>query len=367
MHRKTEFSGGPMSEKVYIVAEIGINFNGSFDNCIRLINVAADAGCDAVKLQFFRAKAMYPKSAGRLDWKDSRGEYSYDIYDAVESFELPEKWIDGIIEHCGKSAIDLWSSVFDIEGADLLAGKGLKGLKLSSYVITHLPLIEHCAAKGLPLFLSTGGADLGETEAAVNTVLQHHRNVVVMHCSIKYPTALSECNMGVIKTFTYAFPGIPVGYSDHTAEVSDAPVQAVYLGAAAIEKHITLDKEMEGPDHFFALEPHELTRMVADVRQAERDRAHGNFRIDPLIYGSTSKTIYPHERYLREFAFMTLFAKRDIKRGETIRPSDVAVLRPGKKKHGLDPKYLTLFSKYAVTAKEDIFFEDPITWEVILR
>lgn len=351
---------------VYIIAEIGINFNGSFENCIRLIDVAAEAGCDAVKFQFFRAKTLYAKSAGKLDWKDSIGEYSYDIYEAVERVELPEKWIDGIIGHCGKNALDLLSSVFDIEGADLLAGKGLKGIKLSSYVITHLPLIEHCAAKGLPLFVSTGGAKLGEVEAAVDTILSHHNHVVLMHCSIKYPTELSECNMGVIDTFTRAFPGVSVGYSDHTREVSDAPVQAVYLGAVAIEKHITLDKGMPGPDHFFALEPHELKRMVADIRCAERDQLSGNIRIAPLIYGSTARKIYSHEKYLREFAFMCLFAGRTIRKGEVMTVSDIAILRPGTKRRGLDPSCLELFMNNTVTAKRDIAFEDPITWDAIL-
>ncbi|WP_420265544.1 N-acetylneuraminate synthase family protein [Candidatus Magnetominusculus dajiuhuensis] len=351
--------------RVYVIAEIGINHNGSYENCIKMVDAAAEAGCDAVKLQFFRAKNLYPKSAGELDWKDSKGEYSYSIYGAVKGFEFPDSWIDELLWYCRSKEIELLSSASDPYGVDILLSKGLRKIKLTSYTITNTVLIEHCAKTGVPIIMSTGGATIGEIEAAIEIVTKYHNKLSLLHCSIQYPTALSDCNLGVIKTLQYAFPGFPVGYSDHTMEAIEAPVQAVYLGARIIEKHITLDKAMDGPDHFFALEPYELMAMVAAIRQAESDYERGTFSIDKVIYGSTAKTVYQHEKYLRDFAFMKLFANRDIQQGQSIGAEDISILRPGKKRHGLDPVYLKLFEEFDIKAKKLISFEDPITWDLI--
>lgn len=354
------------SDHVYVIAEVGINHNGSYDNCLKLIDAAVDADCDAVKLQFFKARDLYPRSAGQLDWKDAENEYSYDIYRAAESFEMPETWIGRLVAYCESKNIELLASAFDLKGFDFLAGKGIKKIKLASYVITNIPLLEHCAKRGLPIYLSTGGARLGETEEAVNTVLSYNDRLTILHCSLQYPTALRDCNLGVIETLRLAFPGAAVGYSDHTMEISEAPVQAVYLGATVVEKHITLDKKMQGPDHFFALEPLELKRMVDDTRRAEQDRKSGCFEINRLIYGNTAKLTYSHEEYLRGFAYMWLYAGRDIKKGEKITAADISILRSGRKEHGLAPRFLKFFEEFTITAKDDIRREDPITWNSIL-
>ena len=352
--------------RTFIIAEIGINFNGSLENCFKMIDAAVDSGCDGAKFQLFSAKNLYPKSAGKLDWKDVGKEYSYDIYDAVKKFELPVEWIDKLIAYCKKKDIEFMASVFDIEGLNLMVEKGMKIIKLSSYTITNIPLIEAAAKTELPIIMSTGGATIGETEEAVNSVLKYHNDLTILHCSIQYPTNLKDVNMGVLDTFSKVFPNIKRGYSDHTVEPSDASVQAVFLGATAIEKHITLDKNMDGPDHFFALEPNELKKMVEDIREAEIAYKKNDFEIDKGIYGDTQKVCREHEQYLRDFCYMTLFSKKDIKKGELINSEDITILRPGKKGKGLEPKYLELFSKYKISAKKDIFFEDPISWESIL-
>lgn len=351
---------------VYIIAEIGINFNGSLENCYKMIDAAAEAGCDCAKFQFFSASGLYPISAGKLDWKDDKKEYSYDIFEAVRSFELPPEWLGGLIAYCDSKNIEFMASVFDEDGLNYLISKGLKKVKLSSYTITNIPLIEAVAKTGLPVIMSTGGATLGETEEAIRVVQGYHNNITLLHCSIKYPTELKDCNMGVLETLRLAFPEIKYGYSDHTFEVFDAPVQAVYLGATCIEKHITLDKTMPGPDHFFALEPHELKQMVKEIKKAREEYKNQNTRIDKTIYGGSAKICYPQELYLRDFAYMTLFAAKDIKKGEIIRPEDMNILRVGKKQKGLEPKYLKLFKEHSVTAKKDIAFEDPIVWDSIL-
>lgn len=351
---------------VYVIAEIGINYNGSLENCFKMIDVAVKAGCSAAKFQIFKAKYLYPQSAGNLDWKDASKEYNYDIFEAAKRFELPEAWINELTAYCGKNGIDFLSSVSNLQDLELAVSKGMKKIKINSYSVTHIPLVEAAAKSGLPIIMSLGGATLCETEEAVRTVQKYHNDLTLLHCSIKYPTPLKEVNMGVLDTLKSAFPEVGVGYSDHTFEVSDAPVQAVYLGANMIEKHITLDKTMDGPDHFFALEPHELAQMVSDVNDAKKKFETGEISIDKSIYGSSAKICYPHEKYLRDFCYMTLFAARDIAKGEVISPDDLSILRPGKKARGLEPKYLKLFKERPIVAKQNIAFEEPITWDLIL-
>ncbi|NOX15391.1 MAG: hypothetical protein GXP61_05125 [Epsilonproteobacteria bacterium] len=352
--------------KTYIIAEIGINFNGSLENCYKMIDMSVVAGCNAAKFQIFSAKNLYPKSAGELVWKDDKEEYSYDIYEAVEKFELPNEWVDKLMVYCERKNIDFMASVFDIDGLNIMVEKGMKVIKLSSYTITNIPLIEAASKTGLPIIMSTGGATIGEIEEAVNTVLKYHNDLTILHCSIQYPTNLKDVNMGVMETFLKVFPSVKIGYSDHTEEPSDAPVQSIYLGGSVVEKHITLDKKMKGPDHFFALEPNELKQMVGDIRQAEIDYKNNNFVIDKIIYGNSEKICHEHEQYLRDFCYMTLFSKRNIKKGDIITVKDISILRAGKKEKGLEPKYIELFKQNKVTASKDINFEDPITWETIL-
>lgn len=352
---------------VYIIAEVGINHNGSLKNCYRLIDAAKDAGCDCVKFQLFRARNLYPRSAGTLEWKGEKGRYRYEIYDAVRSFEIPQEWIGYIMKYCEAVRINFLSSVFDAGGARHIARLGVKSIKLPSHAITNLPLIETCARTGCHIIISTGGSTLGEIEEAVNALKKYHNNFSLLHCSMKYPTALNECNLGVIKTLQYAFPDQKIGYSDHTMETSKAPVQAVYLGAEIIEKHITLDRGSKGPDHFFALEPRQLRKMVRDIRAAERRTAGGSGDIDKRLYGSSAKVLFDHERYLRDFCYTTIFAARDFKKGEVIKKKDLIILRPGNKKRGLGSKYLDLFKTYKIHASKRIKAEEPITWEKIFN
>ena len=173
---------------MYIIAEIGINFNGSLENCLKMVDASVDAGCHAAKFQFFTANGMYPFSAGKLDWKDDSKEYSYDIYEAVKTFELPPEWLDTIIPYCESKNIDFIASVFDIKGLEYLVKRDMKKIKLSSYTITHIPLTEAAAKTGLPIIMSTGGATLAETEEAVRCVQKYHNDIALLHCSIKYPT-----------------------------------------------------------------------------------------------------------------------------------------------------------------------------------
>lgn len=355
-----------MNNKVFIIAEIGINFNGSLENCLKMIDAAVAAKCDCAKFQFFFADTLYPRTAGVLEWKDLEKDYSYDIHDAVKKFELPSEWLDKIIAYCEYKKIDFSSSVFDMASAELLYKKGIKNFKISSNSITNIPFIKYCASKNIPLLISTGGSTIGEVDEAVSSILKYHNKISLLHCSLKYPTLLSECNLGVIETLKLAFPDLTPGYSDHTIEIHEAPVQAVYLGAQVIEKHITLDKKMPGPDHFFALEPEELKQMVIKIREAEINLTQNKIEIDKLLYGCSARKTYPHEKYIRDFSYMCCFAARKIRKGDIIAAGDIQILRPGKKKRGIEPKYLQLFINNAITAKCDIELEEAIKWEFIL-
>lgn len=353
--------------KTYIIAEIGINHNGSLDNCFQMIEGAARAGCQAAKFQSFKSARLYPKTAGKVKWQDKEGaSFEYDIYSAVKNFELPFEWIKDLINCCRKNKIDFISSIFDEVSLKLLVDAGMEKIKLASSVLTHIPLIKACAKTGLPVILSTGGASLAQTEEAVTTLEQKKTDISLLHCSLSYPTRLEDCNLNVLHTLKHAFPDTRIGYSDHTLSVKKVPGAVVALGGSVIEKHITLDKNMEGPDHFFALEPHELDTMVAAVRKAESLQTGQAPDISETLLGSSRKKCYPHETYIRDFTYMSLFACRRIKKGEIIHVNDIQVLRPGKKKRGLCPKYLDLFKENRVTAKIDIQKEDSIFWESIL-
>lgn len=353
--------------KTYIIAEIGINYNGNLENIFKLIDSVSVSGADAAKFQFFKAKRLYPRSAGKLLWRDTEKSYKYDIYSAAKRLELPGSWIKEIIGYCRAKKVDFIASVFDKKGADYLLERGMKKIKIASYVLTNIPLIEHCAKAGVPLIISTGGSTMAETEEAVSAVNRYHNKLSLLHCSIKYPTELNECNLGVIETLGRAFPQAKIGFSDHTSEIYSAAVQAVYLGAQVIEKHITLDRTMKGPDHFFSLEPKKLKEMVSRIRKAEYERRTGQYKVNRDIYGNTARITYPHEKYLRDFAYMRLYAARDVKSGQRIKALDISILRSGKKGHGLEPKYLNIFQKNIVTARKDLRFEDPITWGCFLK
>ena len=168
--------------KTYIIAEIGINHNGSLENCLKMVDAAVDANCDGCKFQFFKAEYLYPRSAGSLDWKGKTKRYSYDIYNAVRGFEMPYSWVGKIINYCKKKRVDFLCSVFDIKNAGLLAKARPAAIKISSYSITNIPLIQYCAKMRLPLIISTGGAMLGEIEDAVLAVRKYHNRFSLMHC-----------------------------------------------------------------------------------------------------------------------------------------------------------------------------------------
>lgn len=333
-------AGGPC----YLIAEAGSNHNGELDLALRLVAAAASAGADAVKFQLFRAAKLYPRAAGTADYLGD----DEDVYDLIERMELPLEWLPDLSEACSAAGIDFIVSPFDEESVDAV-DPYVPAFKLASYELTHHPLLRHVAAKGKPLVMSTGAADLGEVKEAIEVVhAAGNDQVVVLQCTAAYPAPIEALNVRALSTLR-AELGLPVGLSDHSSDPIIAPVMAVALGATVIEKHFTLDRALPGPDHKFALEPDELARLVAAVREAEK------------ALGTGDKTVLRDEQELREFARRSVFAVHDILAGSELESGNVAVLRAGKRGHGIDPADLARL--LGRRARRTIDANTPIRWE----
>lgn len=310
-------------EPVFIVAEAGSNHNGDFEQALQLIDVAADAGADAVKFQHFKAAKLYPKSAGESDYLNTPRS----IYDIIHDMETPDEWVPRLAEYCRKKKLEFLSSPFDETSADLL-NPYVPAFKVASYEMTHVPFLRYIARKRKPMIVSTGAASLDEVLRAVEVIRSEgNEQIIVLQCTAKYPAPLEAMNAKAIVSLRNA-TGLPTGLSDHSRDPTLAPVVAVALGACLIEKHFTLSNSLPGPDHAFAIEPHELKALVQRVREAELALGHG--RKEPL----------PEEQELRVFARRSIFAIRDIRVGERLSLDNVAVLRCGKLGFGLPPELL---------------------------
>lgn len=308
-------------EPCFIVAEAGSNHNGNFEQVLRLIDVAVQAGADAVKFQTFKASRMYPKSAGRSDYL----RVNRSIYEIIREMEMPEDWIPRIAEYCRQCKIEFMSSPFDEISADLLEPY-VNAYKIASYEITHVPLLQHIAHKKKPIIISTGTATLEEAKSAAD-VLRDKGNdrTIFLQCTASYPTPIEAVNARAMLSLQKA-TGSLTGLSDHSRDPVVAPMTAVALGACIVEKHFTLSNRLPGPDHQFALEPDELSEMIQRVRQVEQALGHGR------------KEVLPIEKELHAFARRSIFAIQDIERGEKLTSENIAVLRCGKLGFGLSPK-----------------------------
>lgn len=336
----------------FIVAEIGINFNGSLDIAKKLIGAAANAGCDAVKFQMFKAKYMYPKSAGKLKWHDGTKKYSYDIYNANKRFELPEEWLPKLLKYSNDKGIIFFTSVFDEHSADLVERYN-PIYKIASFAITHFPLLRHVAKKGKPMIFSTGTATMTEISDAYNEIKDINDNIIITHCVSEYPVSLENVNLITIDELKKQFPEAIIGYSDHSMEPIEAPVAATVLGVKVIEKHITLDRGMNGPDHFFALEPDMLKEMVNAIRETESKIYKGEIvEIDDKLLGDRNRRLTETEKYSKKFCRRSVMTKRPVKKDELLTEENLVVLRHGNKKEGLHPKYYSiLIEKHKKAAK----------------
>ncbi|HXI60357.1 MAG TPA: GNAT family N-acetyltransferase [Polyangia bacterium] len=313
---------------VYFIAEAGSNHDGRLEQARQLIDLAVEAGADAVKFQAFTAASLYPKSAGQSEYlKDSRS-----IYDIIRDLEMPLDWVPVLAAYCAERGVDFLCTPFDFHSADVLEPY-VPAFKIASYDMTNYPLLQHVARKGKPIIVSTGTANMDEVRdmiAAVRAV--GDPGLVVLQCTAKYPAPLSALNLRTVSSM--AALGVLTGLSDHSREPLPGPMTAVALGAVVIEKHFTLSNKLPGPDHVYALEPHELKDVVAKMRQVEQ------------TLGSGDKTVHPEEQELRAFARRSIFTTRALPEGERLRRADLSLLRCGHLPYGLHPKeYLRLVGR----------------------
>ncbi len=305
----------------YVIAEAGVNHNGDLGLAVRLVEAAVDAGADAVKFQTFRADQIVTEDAPKATYQQETSGETETHRQMLRRLELSADAHRRLIDVCRHRGIQFLSSPFDEESADLLDALEVPAFKISSGELTNLPFLSHVARKQKPIILSTGMATLEEVGAAVETVRNEGaRSLALLHCVSCYPADPADVNLRAMATMRTAF-GIPIGYSDHTHGLEVA-LAAVALGACILEKHLTLDRSLPGPDHRASTEPQEFTRLVGGIRTIQS------------ALGTGEKRPAAGEAAIAAVARKSLVAVQDIRAGTSITAEMIGVKRPGS---GLPP------------------------------
>lgn len=305
-----------------IIAEAGVNHNGSLERARRMVEIAAEAGVDYVKFQTFKAEKLVTRS-GRTAAYQEQACHAESQLEMLKELELSYGSFSIISEYCREYGVGFLSTPFDMESISFLSGLGMDFMKVPSGEVTNLPYLRGVAATRIPVIMSTGMCTLGEVEEALQVFLDNgysREEVVLLHCTTEYPAPYSDVNLRAMLTLGEAF-GTPFGYSDHT-QGTEVTVASVALGASVVEKHFTLSRSLPGPDHAASLEPEELKRLVREVRNVS------------LALGDGIKTVSQSEKKNKEVARKSIVAAREIRRGEVFSPDNIGVKRPG---GGLSP------------------------------
>lgn len=307
--------------KVFVIAEAGVNHNGDMDIAKQLIDAASEAGADAVKFQTFKAERLVCKNAGKAEYQLDATDKSETQYDMLKKLELSGQMHIDLMEYCDKKKIMFLSTPFDIGSVQLLAGLGMQIFKVPSGEITNLPYLREIAGQRKKVLLSTGMSSMDEVKAAVNVLkVNGAGDIALLHCNTQYPTPASDVNLLAMVRMREE-TGLAVGYSDHTLGI-EIPIAAVALGASVIEKHFTLDKNMEGPDHKASLVPRELKKMVEGIRKTE------------TALGNGIKQVSKSEKLNVQVVRKSIVAAAGIKKGEKFTEKNLTVKRPG---NGISP------------------------------
>lgn len=313
-----------MRNKVLIIAEAGVNHNGSLEIAKRLIDEASFAGVDIIKFQTFKAEKLVSKAAKQAEYqKKNIGKGEETQYAMLKKLELSNEQHEELIAYCKSKKIRFFSTAFDMDSIDYLHSLDLGLWKIPSGEITNYPYLKKIASYKEPVILSTGMCELTDIENAINVLVGNGVSkdiITVLHCNTEYPTPMKDVNLKAMLEIKEKF-GVKIGYSDHTEGI-EIPIAAVALGATVIEKHFTLDKNMEGPDHKASLEPSELKAMVKSIRNIEQ------------ALGTGHKTISESERKNIEIARKSIVAAKDIKEGDIFTEDNITVKRPG---NGISP------------------------------
>lgn len=329
---------------VLVIAEAGVNHNGSIDLAKQLIDKAVEAGVDIIKFQTFKSEKLVSKSAKQAEYqKKNIGKDDDSQLSMLKKLELSVDDHVELINYCKERNIRFFSTAFDMESVDFLHSLNLGLWKVPSGEVTNYPYLKKISSFGEPVILSTGMCELDEVGAALKVLTDNgvrKEDVTLLHCNTEYPTPMQDVNLRAMLQMAEKF-GVKVGYSDHTKGI-EVPIAAVALGASVIEKHFTLDRNMPGPDHKASLEPDELKQMVSSIRNIE------------LALGTGEKTVSNSERKNIAIARKSIIAACDIKKGEIFSEQNLTVKRPG---NGISP--MRWNDVIGQTAKRD-FKEDEL-------
>lgn len=330
----------------YIICELSGNHNGSLDRALKMIDAAADTGCDAIKLQTYTADTLTIPS-DKPDFRISGGLWDgRTLYDLYQEAHTPFEWHKALFERAAGRGVTIFSTPFDESAADLLDELGAPAFKIASFEAIDLPLIAYVAQKGKPMIISTGLATLGETEAAVRTAQENGcEELVLLHCISSYPAPSDQSNLRTLPHLVECF-GVVGGLSDHTNGTATS-VASIALGGAVIEKHFTLARSDGGPDAEFSLEPEEFKRLVEDCKNAWTSLGDVNYGTKPAEEGN---------QIFRRSVYVT----RDIAKGEMFTLDNIRSIRPG---FGLPPA--TLPDLLGKRASRDIEFAEPMDWSMV--
>lgn len=310
--------------KTIIIAEAGVNHNGSIELAKKLVDAAAEAGADYVKFQTFKANKIASKQAQKAAYQKQSTDVGESQLDMLKRLELDENAHLELIAYCREKDIAFLSTAFDFESIELLQKLGITLGKIPSGELTNLPFLRKMAKAFPEIILSTGMANMDEVKATINALFQagtKKENLRILHCNTEYPTPFQDVNLKAMLTIEKEL-NVPIGYSDHTLGI-EIPIAAVAMGAKVIEKHFTLDRTMEGPDHKASLEPSELKTMIDSIRN-----------IELALSGNGDKLTSNSEQKNKEIARKSIVAGKKIVIGETLTEENLTVKRPG---NGISP------------------------------
>lgn len=332
------------NKKVIIIAEAGVNHNGSYELAIKMVDEAKRAGADYVKFQTAKPELVISTFAPKAEYQKETTGAAESQLEMCKAIHLPLTDYKPLKEYCDKVGIGFMSTPFDLVSIDVLEPLDMDYYKIPSGEITNLPYLRKIASKHRPVILSTGMCEVKEVEAALQVLEQggvKRSDIIVLHCNTEYPTPMADVNLRAMDDLRRSL-GVEVGYSDHTKGI-EVPIAAVALGATVIEKHFTLDKTMEGPDHKASLEPDELKAMVDAIRNIEQALGDGH------------KHVSPSERKNMDIARKSIVAARDIRKGEVLTEENITTKRPG---NGISP--MRWDSVIGTTAIRDFGYDELI-------
>jgi len=335
--------------KIYIIAEAGVNHNGDLNLAKKLIDIASTAGADAVKFQSFKAENIVSRNAEKAAYQKSTTDASESQFEMIKKLEIDEAAHVELMQYCKGKDIQFLSSPFDLESIDLLNRLGLDIFKIPSGEITNLPYLRKIGKLNKKVILSTGMSNMEEIRTALEIIITagtDKNNITILHANTEYPTPFEDVNLLAMQTIANTFK-VNVGYSDHTLGI-EIPIAAIALGATVIEKHFTLDRNMEGPDHKASLEPHELKEMVKCIRNVE------------IAMGDGIKVPSQSEKKNICIARKSIHYSNSLRKGHLIKESDIIMKRPGS---GVSPELIdTIINRKLI---RDVNQDEMFRWEDI--